>query len=165
MENWLRRWKLNLLDHYFKIMKLTIGHYITIAMVGFMSFILYLVFTASSTNVDLTSEDYYKQEIEFESRIEAKKNSVGLDDEIRLIQDGDFTQIHFGSKIDLTKGKGRVHFYKPNNDKADKIFEFSPQKPLRALKSGDFEKGNYLVRFSWKEGDLNFFVEKTFVLK
>lgn len=145
-------------------MKLTIGHYITIAMIGFMSFILYLVYTASTTNVDLTSEDYYIQEIEYENRIDAIDNSIGLENEIELIQDGDFTQIHFSDKIDLKNAIGQIHFYKANNSKADQKFEFSPEKPIKAVKSANFEKGNYSIRVSWKVKDVSYFVEKSYTI-
>ncbi len=145
-------------------MKLSIGHYITIAMIAFMSFILFLVFKATSTNVDLTAEDYYKQEIEYENIIEAKSNSVGLENEINLIQDGDFTQIKFSDKIDLNRAKGTVHFYKANNSQADQVFQFSPEKSLQAVKSADFEKGSYIIKVSWKIDDKDFYLEKPFTL-
>ena len=145
-------------------MKISIGHMITIAMVGFMTFILYLVYMASSTNVDLYAEDYYIQELEYGSVINAKDNSIGLEDEIQVLQDGDFTQIIFSDKIDIIKASGMVHFYKANNGDADQKFEFSPENPINAVKSSDFEKGTYLVKISWKIEDKSYFIEKVFSL-
>ena len=48
------------------------GKGIIIVMSSFVIFILTLVFILMSTRVDLTSEDYYKQEINFQKEINAK---------------------------------------------------------------------------------------------
>ena len=146
-------------------MKITIGHIITVVMIGFMTFILYMVYTVSSTNIDLYADDYYVQELDYGSVVEAQSNSKGYEDEITLTQDGGFTKINFSPKLKINESSGTIHFYKPNNDDADKLFQFSPENSIQVFKSADFEKGNYLVKFSWTRDSVNYFVEKSFIIK
>ena len=62
-------------------MKFNWGTGIVLAFIGFISFILYFVITMSTNKKydhDLVTDDYYKQELEYQSDINKEKNAKTL---------------------------------------------------------------------------------------
>jgi hypothetical protein len=145
-------------------LKLNWGHYITIAMVLFMGFILYMVFTLSSTKVDLYSEDYYQQELDYEQRIIASENSKGLSNQISVSQIDDNIVIRFNPDLAEKASKGNAYFYKPNDKDADKFIQLNFINGAQLIEATSFSKGNYTVKFHWIYEDKPYYIEKEFTL-
>jgi len=145
-------------------LKLNWGHYIAITMVLFMSFILYMVFSLSSTKVDLHSEDYYQQELDFEQRIQAAANGNIFDNQISVSQNATDIVIMFNPQLAVQAQGGSVHFYKPNDSDADKVIELNFLSGGQIIDASTFAKGNYVVKFQWNFEKKNYYVEKSFTL-
>jgi hypothetical protein len=145
-------------------LKLNWGHYITIAMVLFMGFILYMVFSLSSTKVDLHSEDYYQQELDYEQRIQAASNGNDFDNQISVSQNASNIVIMFNPELAAKAQGGSVHFYKPNDSDADKMVELNFISGGQVIDASSFAKGNYVVKFQWNFENKNYYVEKQFTL-
>ena len=117
------------------------GRGITIAMIAFMSFILYMVFTLMSKNTDLQSEDYYQKELNFENEISALKNTNKLKEKVKVTLNDTYVIIQFPNLEELDSIK--VELYRPNNDKDDQVFSVQESKvvliPKSKLKKGIYE--------------------------
>jgi hypothetical protein len=135
------------------------GTGITIAIISFMTFIVVLVIGLVTKNVDLEYEDYYVREVSFQDRIEAESNGKQfektlrvaiLDESVAIMLPDDFTAVQ----------SGEVHFYRPDNAKADIRMELSNDKeqhfPLNL-----FQSGRYEVRMEWKSGDKPYYLSKS----
>jgi hypothetical protein len=122
-------------------MKITWGKGIAIAMIAFMTFILYMVITLMSKKTDLESEDYYKKEIEFDKEINAITNTNKLKEKVKISQNEDFVVLQFPliKSIDSIK----VLMFRPDNDEDDQTFEIKDSKmlmiPNKKLKLGIYE--------------------------
>jgi len=122
------------------------GKGIIIAMTAFITFILYLVFTLTSKNTDLESEDYYKREIDFEQEIIASNNTNALEEKIKVTQDDDFVIIQMPT--DKTIDSSHVSLLKPDNKKLDLELDFEGTKNLMIPKK-DLTKGKYQLKINF----------------
>lgn len=131
-------------------MKITWGKGISIAMIAFMSFILYMVFTLMATNTDLESEDYYQKEIEFETEIKAVNNTNKLNEKVKVSQNEDFLIVQFPNLENMDSLS--VFLFRPNNEKEDQLFTIEDSKtliiPNKKLKIGSY---NLKIQFKIKD--------------
>jgi len=117
------------------------GKGLTIAIIAFMSFILYMVITLMTKgNADLVSEDYYKKEIEYEKEITALKNSENATEKVTINNKGEFIVFQFPNTKEIDNIE--IHLLRPNNDKADLTFSEKDTKNVMIEKK-KLEKGIY----------------------
>ncbi len=117
------------------------GKGLTITIIAFMSFILYMVITLMTKgNADLVSEDYYKKEIEYEKEITALKNSENATEKVTINNKGEFIVFQFPNTKEIDNIE--IHLLRPNNDKADLTFSEKDTKNVMIEKK-KLEKGIY----------------------
>ena len=117
------------------------GKGLTIAIIAFMSFILYMVITLiTKGNADLVSEDYYKKEIEYEKEITALKNTENATEKVTINDKGEFIVFQFPTTKEIDNIE--IHLLRPNNDKADLTFSEKDTKNVMIEKK-KLEKGIY----------------------
>jgi len=135
------------------------GRGIIIGMGLFMSFIIYMVITLMSHNVELQSEDYYKKEIGFESEIRAQQQAKGLEKQLKITRDGDYLHIGLPESIDIRHSS--VEFMRPNDRHADQVMQADTQKqlvyPLEKLK-----KGLYNIDIRFEDRHAHYLIKTTF---
>ena len=131
-------------------MKITWGKGITIAMIAFMSFILYMVFTLMATNTDLESEDYYQKEIEFETEIKAVNNTNKLNEKVKVSQNEDFLIVQFPNLENMDSLS--VFLFRPNNEKEDQLFTIEDSKTL-IIPNKKIKIGSYNLKIQFKIKD------------
>ncbi len=122
------------------------GKGITIALVLFIGFIVCLGTILMRQNVDLVAEDYYQQEINYESQISAESNAKKLEDKpiftqednyfIVTVPEGDFTKI----TLDLKR---------PNNSDKDLQFDIVGTKMFMIEKS-KLDAGQYSLELRYE---------------
>lgn len=145
-------------------MKLNWGTGIAAAIIAFMVFILFMVFKASMTTTDLYAEDYYQQELDYETRITAKKNTIGVEDGVRLQISGDELKVSFPPEVDANIMEGSVHFYRPDDARFDQRFPLTKGTHEQKIPLAKLAPGNYQIKISWTEGSKPFYTEKSFFI-
>ena len=145
-------------------MKLNWGTGIAAAIIAFMIFILFMVFKASMTSTDLYAEDYYQQELDYETRITAKKNSMGVEEGVVLELKGDALSITFPPEVDPSIMEGSVHFYRPDDARFDQRFPLTKGTYEQKIPLEKLAPGNYQIKMSWTEGTKPFYTEKSFFI-
>lgn len=117
------------------------GKGLTIAIIAFMSFILYMVITLMTKgNADLVSEDYYKKEIEYEKEISALKNTEASKEKVVVMDKGDFIIFQFPTTKNIENIE--IQLLRPNNDKKDVTVTEKNTKNVMIEKK-KLEKGIY----------------------
>ncbi|MDA0193818.1 MAG: FixH family protein [Bacteroidetes bacterium] len=138
------------------------GHKIILAFIFFGVFIITLVAVCVNEDFDLVSEDYYQQEIDFESRIEDVRNSNNLEKQPSMVFNANKRrfEIVFPEDIRGTVADGDIVFYRPSNSN----FDF--KQPLRLDGLGrqlidleGKEKGLWEVELSWFDGQKSFYIK------
>ena len=117
------------------------GKGLTIVIIAFMSFILYMVITLMTKgNADLVSEDYYKKEIEYEKEIRALKNTEASKEKVVIMDKGDFIIFQFPTTKNIENIE--IQLLRPNNDKKDVTVTEKNTKNVMIEKK-KLEKGIY----------------------
>jgi len=148
-------------------MKFNWGTGIVIAIVGFISFIMYFVITMStdkSYSHDLVTDKYYQKELEYQQEIDAEKNASTLEKNITLNRTQEGLQIIFPPNFVTEKIKGKVFLYRPSNKQLDFEIPISITNtyllvPEKRLLDG---RWNITVSWSYKNKDYLFKQELNF---
>lgn len=103
-------------------MKWNWGTGIVIGMLSFMSFILYLVITMSTSenySHDLVTDEYYAKEMVYQNEIDAETNTNNLSEKIISKKVDKGWLIKFPESMKPNDIKGNVFLYRPSNAKLD----------------------------------------------
>ncbi len=103
-------------------MKISWGTGIVIAIVLFMSFILYFVIkvqTNSFYDSELVEDDYYKQEQFIDANMQKAKNLNQLKNQVVIKRVEEGFLIEFPAELNPNKITGKVSLYRPSNQKLD----------------------------------------------
>ena len=136
------------------------GKSITIVIILFMSFILFMVFKLASTKVDLVSEDYYAQELVYEDEIQARSNALNMGDEVLLVQEKDIIRITFPEAAIPSDSIGYIHFYRPDNAQFDHQFTPAANEIAYTIPREKVVPGRYKVKVKWVSNGEAYVTEK-----
>ena len=147
-------------------MKFNWGTGLIIAMVLFMVFIVSMVAYVSNKSVELVSENYYEQEINYEDRIVATSNGNEHKENITISNPNGNVFVHFNDEAISNEAKGEIHMYRANNKEMDVVVPFSNLKNNQIIiPNTDVQAGKYNVQISWQENDKNYYVAKSIVVE
>lgn len=137
------------------------GHGITIGFGLFVAYILYFVFTSFGESIDLVSEDYYAQEVAYQSRIEQKRNAAAVKDEVQVTRKGDEVVLSFPEEWRHAITHGEVHFFRPSNKALDvKVpLQLDDHSSLH-VPADKLVSGRYQVKIYWEADQKAFYIEK-----
>lgn len=138
------------------------GKKIAVAYSLFVVFMILLVVACVKQNdIFLVSDDYYKQEIEYQGRIDnianamdlAKPVTVELNDETKTL------------RIDLTKesvgSEGKVTFFRPSNPELDREFPVKLSATgIQEFPTKSLAKGLWLIKVQWEKEGKSFYKEQ-----
>jgi len=138
------------------------GHGITLAIISFISYIMFMVITMLSTSSDLVEENYYEAGVNFEKKIQAVRNSKSIKNKIVVTIDDSYLAIEFPKEVIMDSVmEGSFHLYRPENGSLDKHFSFSiAAGNIQLIPIKKIEKGNYKLLLSWKTKKSDYYVDK-----
>lgn len=138
------------------------GHKIAISFVLFATFILYMVVVAFQQDIDLVAEDYYAQEIAFQSKMQQKANLSDLGMRTKMAIGADQIVIEFPSALT----SGEIHFYHPSRAVFDKKYPVKLDKSNRqVIDRSELVLGSYRVRFTWTANGKEYFQQENVYLR
>ncbi|MCD8439315.1 FixH family protein [Tenacibaculum finnmarkense] len=133
-------------------MKLNWGAGIVIAIIAFMSFILYFVIsmsTGNNYNHDLVSEEYYQKELVFQGDIDATKNAKELSENIKVQRVSEGLKIYFPIAFNPTDITGKVFLYRPSNKQLDFEIPISISNTYLLVPEKRLLGGRWNIIVSW----------------
>lgn len=133
------------------------GKGITIALIAFMSYIVYMAIVLMSKDTDLVSTDYYKNEVQFEQEINAQQNAINNKSQLVVNQlpKGLSIQLDTPDHVDLLE----VVLYRANA-KDDDVNVQSRGKNI-FIEQEQLKKGRYLLTADWKAENKSFQMRDT----
>lgn len=138
------------------------GHKITLAFIAFAAFIFYIVIGSFRQNVDLVTDDYYAQEIAYETKMRQKANFKALTSKPSILVSPKAITINFnGNHVEA----GNIHFYHPSREIFDQNLEIDLNTEGKQTVSREqLVAGLYRVNLTWTgEGKEYFHQETIFV--
>jgi len=122
---------------------------------GFVLFILFMVFMAASQSFHLVSEEYYEEELAFQTIIDASEMAFDLKPVVE-VQPKEVV-IQFPAELPVAV---QLHFYSPQSAKKDRKMNFENLKegpiivPRKTLLPG-----RYTLKMKWENGQRDFYQE------
>lgn len=143
-------------------MKFNWGHGLTLGMVLFIGYIMFMVVQAFQTDHDLETENYYAKELRFQETIDKNKNYLNLDKKLEVKIENQELQLVFPhSKID----SGTITLYRPSDKKLDSKYSIDiSESGTQTLGVSDKPAGRYILEVDWVVKEVGFFVKKDIVL-
>ena len=138
------------------------GKAITLVLIAFAGFIIYMVIQFSQKNVDLVSEDYYQQELEYDKIYEAKKNARRIEQDVQVIKQGDYVFIEFPAFFNNKPFQADVHFYKPDNVKGD--YKMSTKSQSLTVDKEKLKRGKYEVKVLINSNGADYYFQKDILI-
>ncbi len=136
-------------------MKLNWGQSITIVILLFMAFILTLVYKMHYRNADLVQDDFYEQEVLFNSKKESVFNYERADFKLNIEQTPNGVELLFPSNF--TFDGGSVLFYRADDKSLDKQYDLTvDDSSKQILPYTDFIVGKYEVNIGWNAGEKSY---------
>jgi len=144
-------------------MKINWGTGIVIAMIAFMSFILYFVvkmFTDDKYQYDLVVEEYYKQEIGFQDELNAEKNAIELAENVVIAQIETGVMIDFPGNEASSDIDGIVTFYRPSNKNLDFTKPIFLEDQKMFIPKNEIAAGRWNISVRWEQNGKTYLTKK-----
>ena len=131
---------------------------ITLLYSSFVALMLFMVWKAWGERFDLVSEDYYAQELAFQSKIDMAQRATETG------QQWAFTQTDGGlsGSLNTAKGNVAVQLFRPSDQRLDRTYNFNGNFTIPAA---DLTPGKYLVKIEWQHNGQPLYNEHVVVIK
>jgi hypothetical protein len=146
-------------------MKINWGTSIVIAIISFMTFILYLVITMTTNqefNHDLVTEEYYKQELTFQDQLDRETNSKNLVTNIMVEKLDKGMLVSFPADLDLSAIKGSIFMYRPSNKEQDFSIPLNLSTHQILIPGEQLESGRWNIEINWAYDTESYYYKKEF---
>ncbi|UFH55936.1 FixH family protein [Spirosoma sp. KNUC1025] len=138
------------------------GKSIVLVFVVFAGFIGTLVYRMTRQRVDLVSENYYQNELEFQQHINRVSNARH-NSSATITYQANQQQVVFALPNSLQKGE--IIFYRPGDRQQDFRVSIPAEHPAQQVVStSSLAKGNWRVQFTWSDGQREYYKEEQIFL-
>lgn len=144
-------------------MKFNWGTKIAIVYIGFVLFILGMVYLSFGEKFDLVTEDYYAKEIAFQEKIDKKSRLKALPENLKITIDENQLVVAFphDEKLPIS---GKIICFRPSDQTKDFEEEIASEAGKHRIPLERFVKGKYLIQVDWKAEGETYYVEKTVII-
>lgn len=142
------------------------GKFILFIYVSFVLLMLFMVYMASTQSFDLVADDYYKQEIEFQSKINASNNQATkkFSWEINQLENELIVRLNGGSNE--KKAVGSIDFFRPSNPKLDISIPLNlDSNGNQKISTEKLQIGAYVLKINYKIDHTEFFDQRNIYIK
>lgn len=140
------------------------GKGITITIILFVSFIVYLVFTCmKQTDINLVSADYYEQEIAYQQVIDKKNNlkKLGGKPFVSVISSNQLL-LDMSQLSNWDQASGSILMFRPSNSSLDKKFDLSlNNEGKQYILMDNLQSGKWICKISWNRAGTEYYFEQT----
>lgn len=140
------------------------GHGIAIFFTCYVGFMLFLVVKSYQQNIDLVTENYYEQELQFQDHIDRVRNTRQLKETLHIAPEKDRIRLSFP---DLDSPiLGSVQVFRPSDASFDLQEDLQPDSVNRHyIATNSIPPGFYRVKVSWQSGEQDYYSEEALHLK
>jgi len=141
------------------------GYKLMFVFIAFAGLMATLVYKSTQTKYELVSKDYYKDELKYQDRIDAKYEASKISD-VSILIEKDSILIKFPKELITSKLAGDFWFYCKTDETKDKHINFSRNALNNySLPISTVKKGSYQIKINYKANNTQYFSEKEIVIK
>lgn len=135
------------------------GTKLFIAIVLFMSLIIGFVIFSFNNDVNLVEKDYYPKGQEYQQRLNEIKNASLKRDFFKIEQLAEGVALNCP---DLQADTASIYFFRPSDNKLDRIFDISSGDTIFMFGNSGFKRGKYLLKVYWNSDNVGYYFERDF---
>lgn len=141
------------------------GHGIAIFFSCFVAFMLFMVVKSFQQNIDLVTENYYEQELQYQHQIEKIRNTQKLEESVKITSEqGKGIQLSF-PRLEAPI-QGQVQVFRPSDARFDLLEELAPDRNNQQLiATTSLPPGFYRIKISWQAAGQDNYTEETLNLR
>jgi nitrogen fixation protein FixH len=147
-------------------MKINWGTGIVIAFIAFISFIMYFVINMNVNKKydhDLVTEEYYKQELEFQNDIDKETNAKNLEENLSWKKTNEGLVIMFPQTLEIDSISGKVFLYRPSNKQFDFETELSLSNHNLLIPDKRLLDGRWNIKVDWQYNGKSYLYKKEII--
>jgi hypothetical protein len=139
---------------------------ILLTFVLFISGTAGLIVLAATQKTDLVSNNYYEQEIKYQTRIDSLARAKQLDHPASVACDPSGKHILISlSSFEKDKTTGTIQLYRPSAAGMDRQLKLEPDaNGVQTLDASGLQKGLWKVRVSWNVNGQDYFLDEKIVI-
>lgn len=144
-------------------MKMSWGNRILVVILVFIAGMGYLVYRSINTNYDLVSQEYYKDELEYQKVIDGTHRAGTLASAASLSETDSGILLRLPQEMKGKTVSGSVYFYCATDVKKDRKLRLAVNAAAEQLiPAAGLAPGTYTVKINWEEAQLNYYSELNF---
>ena len=137
---------------------------IIVAFVAFAAFIFSSVYGSFKSRVDLVSENYYEQEINYQQEINRKENVYKLSAPIQIVSNNGSIQVKVPQ--DLKSSSGTIELRRNDNPSLDQLIDLEFSSNLVAsINTSRFTKGKWNATLLLNKNDTPYQVSEVIFIE
>ena len=141
------------------------GYRVTLLTVGFVCFMLFLVFSAFQQTFDLVAEDYYGKELKFEEQMTKQANQQQIKEPVTYTMSGSRLSIQFPTQLSGKTISGKILFFRPSDAKKDLLVQIHcSENGVQEFLIEQFSKGMYRIQIDYLAGNTTYYSEQTIMI-
>jgi len=147
-------------------MKINWGTAIVLAFIGFIAFILYFVLSMNFNDKydhQLVTDDYYKQELEYQDDIDKVNNAKTLEEDISYTKTKQGLVFKFPENFDPKKITGKVFLYRPSNEHLDFETPISISESYLLVPDKRLLDGRWNISIDWQYNGKSYLYKKSII--
>ena len=146
-------------------MKINWGTGIAIFYGAFMAIMIFAVIFSAKNKSDLVVEEYYKDDINYESFRVKRQNSNQLKKTVDIEYQRNDQAIQFVFPNDMQNAQGNITFFRPSDKRLDRRFPISLNEGKMIIKKDrKLVGGLWKVKVEWQNNGKDYYYEKPLVL-
>ena len=136
------------------------GHKLTFGFIAFAGMIVYMVVQSMNTRYELVSNEYYKDELQYQRVIDGASRANQLSSKATVTQQNDELVIQLPAEMQQKTITGSLWFYNATDSKKDKKLALQVNgKAAQTIDSKLFIPGTYTAKLSWESNGENYYSE------
>jgi hypothetical protein len=137
------------------------GNKILIVFLAFASLISYMVYRCTQVQVNLVTDEYYKDELAYQQIIDESKNAKGMRSKFRIEQGHQNLTIEFPTEFQKSNTSGEIIFYCPSDASKDLKWKIElDEKGQQTFELSRFRPGQYTAKIRWASGSVRYYQEE-----
>jgi hypothetical protein len=148
-----------------KLIKLNWGAGIALTYLGFVAMIVCLVVMSIHQKIDLVTDQYYTEELQFQNKIDKKNRSLALDTPLRWSVGDQYLEIQYPNTSNNDDVSGNVTLYCPANNEHDRSIKIQTKNLKQRIALTEIPEGRYQLKIDWQHGSETYFNEGVIMVK
>lgn len=142
-------------------MNISWGNKILIAILAFVTMMGTLVYKCLNTNYELVSKEYYKDELDYQKRIEAANRAQALNSVASVNVNSESVLVELPDEMRNKNITGSILFYCATDASKDRTVEMKVSADgQQSIEKSVLRPGNYTVKMNWIADGQSYYSEK-----